>query len=417
MAEMEKEQYQYYTLPNGIRIVHKQVEGMVAHAGILINTGSRDELPEEHGLAHFIEHTFFKGTQRRKAFHVISRLDTIGAELNAFTTKEETMIYASFLKEYYPRTLELLADIVFHSVFPEHELKKEQEVVRDEIDSYKDTPSEMIFDQFEEETYQGHSLGRNILGSKKNIRKFTRQRIKAFLERNYNSNQMVIASVGDIPFQKLIKNIEKHYADIETSQRTQPRDTFNDYQPFSKSQTKKVSQNHCIIGNEAYDSYREKPKLILTLLNNLLGGTGMNSRLNLSIRERRGYAYHVESNYTPYMDTGMFNIYLGCANGYLNPSIDLVHKELRLLREKKLGTLQLSMAKKQMIGQMAIYYESNLNEMLSMAKSCLLYDTVETLETLAGKIRQVDAQEIIEVANEIFDPKKLSTLIYKKPSR
>ncbi len=414
---MDKEQYQYHTLPNGIRVVHKQVKGMVAHAGILINTGSRDELPEEHGLAHFIEHTFFKGTQRRRAFHVISRLDTIGAELNAFTTKEETMIYASFLKEYYPRTLELLADIVFHSVFPEHELKKEQEVVRDEIDSYKDTPSEMIFDQFEEETYKNHSLGRNILGSKKNIRKFTRRRIKAFLERNYNSHQMVIASVGDIPLHKLIYHIEKYYSDIETSHETHPREAFYQYQPFEKTLTKKVSQNHCIIGNEAYDVYQEKQKLILTLLNNLLGGTGMNSRLNLSIRERRGYAYHVESNYTPYADTGLFNIYLGCANGYLNPSIELVHKELKLLREKKLGPMQLSMAKKQMIGQMAIYYESNLNEMLSMAKSCLLFNSVETLETLAGKIRQISEMEILEVANEIFDPEKLSTLIYKKPSR
>ncbi len=414
---MEKEQYQYHTLSNGIRIVHKQVRGMVAHAGILINAGSRDELPEEHGLAHFIEHTFFKGTQRRKAFHVISRLDTIGAELNAFTTKEETMIYASFLKEYYPRTLELLADIVFHSVFPDHELKKEQEVVRDEIDSYKDTPSEMIFDQFEEEIYKDHSLGRNILGSKSNIRKFTRRRIKGFLERNYNSNQMVIASVGDISIHKLIYHIEKYYSDIKTSHKARSREPFYHYQPFRKTTSKKVSQNHCVIGNEAYNVYQEKQKLILTLLNNLLGGTGMNSRLNLSIRERRGYAYHVESNYTPYMDTGLFNIYLGCANGYLNPSIDLVHKELKLLSQKKLGTLQLSMAKKQMIGQMAIYYESNLNEMLSMAKSSLLFNSVETLESLAGKIRQISADEILEVANDIFDPEKLSTLIYKKPSR
>jgi predicted Zn-dependent peptidase len=414
---MEKEQYQYHTLPNGIRVVHKQVAGMVAHAGVLINAGSRDEEPDEHGLAHFIEHTFFKGTQRRRAFHVISRLDTIGAELNAFTTKEETMIYASFLKEYYSRTLELLADIVFSSVFPDHELRKEKEVVRDEIDSYKDTPSEMIFDQFEEETFKGHSLGRNILGTKRNIRKFSREQIHHFLNRNYQSNQIVIASVGDIRFEKLIKYVSKYFKAIDSSERSHQRKLFDDYKPFEKTVSKKVSQNHCIIGNVAYNFYEEDKKLILTLLSNLLGGTGMNSRLNLSIRERRGYAYHVESNYNPYVDTGLFNIYLGCNNGYLEPSIELVHKELKALREKPLGPVQLNMAKRQMIGQMAIYYESNLNEMLSIAKSCLLYNKVESLEEIAEKINAVSAAQMMEVANEIFEPRQLSTLIYKKPSR
>ncbi len=414
---MEKEQYQYHTLPNGIRVVHKQVSGMVAHAGVLINAGSRDEEPDEHGLAHFIEHTFFKGTQRRRAFHVISRLDTIGAELNAFTTKEETMIYASFLKEYYSRTLELLADIVFSSVFPDHELRKEKEVVRDEIDSYKDTPSEMIFDQFEEETFKGHSLGRNILGTKRNIRKFSREQIHRFLNRNYQSNQVVIASVGDIRFDKLIKYVSKYFSHIDSSERTHQRKRFNDYHPFEKSVTKKVSQNHCIIGNVAYNFYEEDKKLILTLLSNLLGGTGMNSRLNLSIRERRGYAYHVESNYNPYLDTGLFNIYLGCNNGYLEPSIELVHKELKALREKRLGPVQLNMTKRQMIGQMAIYYESNLNEMLSIAKSCMLYNKVESLEEIAEKIHAVTAEQMMEVANEVFEPQQLSTLIYKKSSK
>jgi len=288
--------------------------------------------------------------------------------------------------------------------------------VRDEIDSYKDTPSEMIFDQFEDEAFKGHSLGRNILGTKRNILKFSRGHIRRFLERNYQSNQIVIASVGDIRFGKLIKIVSKYFERVENSERSSQRALFGNYQPFKKAVTKKVSQNHCIIGNVAYNVYQEEKKLLLTLLNNLLGGTGMNSRLNLSIRERRGYAYHVESNYTPYLDTGLFNIYLGCNNGYLEPSIELVHKELKELREKRLGPVQLNMAKRQMTGQMAIYYESNLNEMLSIAKSFLLFNKVESLEELAEKIDQITAGSLLEVANEVFAPEQLSTLIYKKPN-
>lgn len=411
---MEKNQYQYHTLSNGIRVVHQQVSGMVAHAGVLINAGSRDEQENEHGLAHFIEHTFFKGTQHRKAFHVISRLDNIGAELNAFTTKEETMVYASFLKEYTNRAMELLSDIVFNSVFPEHELKKEREVVRDEIDSYKDTPSEMIFDQFDEEVFKGHSLGRNILGGKRNILRYSKKEIQDFLERNYQTDQIVVAFVGDMSYSKFVKVTEKYFDHIPASSRTHHRDTFEDYKPFEKVLNKKVNQNHCMIGNVAYNFFDERKKLILTLLSNLLGGTGMNSRLNLSIRERRGYAYHVESNYTPYFDTGLFNIYLGCNNGYLEPSIKLVHQELKDLREKPLGPVQLNMAKRQMIGQMAIYYESNLNEMLSMAKSSLLYNKIESIEEIAQKLEDITVSDIMEVANEVFAPEALSTLIYKK---
>lgn len=411
---MEKEFYQYHTLSNGIRIVHKQVPGMVAHAGVMINAGSRDELEGEQGLAHFIEHTFFKGTHRRKAYHVISRLDKIGADLNAFTTKEDTMIYASFLIEYYSRTFELLADIVFNSTFPEHELKKEREVILDEIDSYKDNPGEMIFDRFEEMVYKNHGLGSNILGSKKNIRRFSRGHIQRFLERNYTTDKIVVASVGNISMRKLIRIAEKFFSQMPASRRQESRAKFEGYKPEYSVLNKRVFQNHCMIGNIGYSHFSPRKKLVLNLLNNILGGPGMNSRLNLSIRERKGYAYMVESNYMPYTDSGLFSVYVSCSNGNLDRSIDLVFNELKHLREKKLGPVQLNMARKQLIGQMALNYESNLNEMISLAKNRLLFDEVKPLQELATEIESISEKEIQEVANEIFDENQLTTLVYKK---
>lgn len=390
---------------------------MVAHAGVMINAGSRDEQEGEQGLAHFIEHTFFKGTHRRKAYHVISRLDKIGADLNAFTTKEDTMIYASFLKEYYSRTLELLADIVFNSTFPDHELRKEREVVLDEIDSYKDSPGEMIFDHFEDLIYKGHGLGSNILGSKKNIRKFTREHIRRFLTRNYTTDQIVLASVGDISITRLVQVAEKYFSQVPSSGRKVSRKKFSEYNPQNITQNKRIYQNHCMIGNISYSLFESRKMLVMNLLNNLLGGPGMNSRLNLSIRERKGYAYHVESNYMPYTDSGLFSVYLSCSNGYLDRSMDLVFNELKALRNKKLGPLQLNMARKQLIGQMALFYESNLNEMITLAKHRLLFDEVQSLYELAKEIESISEKELQEVANEIFDENNLSILIYKKRQR
>ena len=390
---------------------------MVAHAGVMINAGSRDEQEGEQGLAHFIEHTFFKGTHRRKAYHVISRLDKIGADLNAFTTKEDTMIYASFLKEYYSRTLELLADIVFNSTFPDHELRKEREVVLDEIDSYKDSPGEMIFDHFEDLIYKNHGLGSNILGSKKNIRKFSREHIRRFLTRNYTTDQIVLASVGNISITRLVQVAEKFFSQVPSSGRKLSRKKFSGYSPQNLTQNKRIYQNHCMIGNISYSLFESRKMLVMNLLNNLLGGPGMNSRLNLSIRERKGYAYHVESNYIPYTDSGLFSVYLSCSNGYLDRSIDLVFNELKALRNKKLGPVQLNMARKQLIGQMALFYESNLNEMITLAKHRLLFGEVQSLYELAKEIESITEIELQDVANEIFDENKLSILVYKKRQR
>jgi predicted Zn-dependent peptidase len=302
--------FQYHTLSNGIRLVHKHVDSIVAHFGIIINTGSRDEEIQEQGLAHFIEHVIFKGTSKRKSYYILSSMENVGGELNAFTSKEETCIYSSFLSKFYQRAIELISEITFDSTFPEKELKKEKDVVIDEINSYKDSPSEEIFDDFEDLIFDGHSIGRNILGTPKNIKKFNKTSILDFIEKNYHTDQIVISSVGNIEFSKLVKLVEKSFGGIKEKCRSHQREKFTDYKAKTIHIKKKTFQTHCMIGNVAYSSTEEK-KTGLILLNNILGGPGMNSRLSLAIREKYGFCYNIESNYTPYSDIGFFSIYLG----------------------------------------------------------------------------------------------------------
>ncbi len=404
-------EYQYFTLGNGIRIIHKAADSEVAHCGVVINAGSRDEKPDENGLAHFIEHVIFKGTKKRKAFHVLSRLENVGGDLNAYTGKEETFIYASFLNKYYSRTLELFADILFASVFPEKELKKEKEVVLDEINSYKDTPSELIFDEFEELLFHGHPIGHCILGKPDSVRNLRKENIHDFLRRYYQPENMVICSVGKIDFKKLIKLSENYFSNVPSNKASNERFPFNFYKAQKEETTKMTHQVHCITGNLAYDVRHEK-KIRLSLLTNILGGPGMNSRLNLGIREKYGYCYNLEANYQPYSDTGIFNIYFGTDNGYLEKSLYLVFKELNKLRNQKLGTLQLHRAKQQIIGQLAISLESNLNEMLSIGKSHLVFEKVDTINDINDKIVKITSEDLLDVANEVFDPDQFSTLIY-----
>lgn len=401
-----------YTLPNGIRLVHRPANNHVSHTGILVNTGSRDEKESELGMAHFLEHVIFKGTVHRKVYHILSRLENVGADLNAFTTKEETCIYASFLNKYYDRTLELIKDITFNSIFPDKELEKEKEVIYDEINSYKDTPSEQIFDDFEEQVFSGHPIGRNILGDPKTIKKFTRSDVLKFIHHNYNTDQIVICSVGKIDFSKLIRIIEKYFIDIKPSYRNFNREKFSEYKPSIKYVKRKTFQNHCLIGNIAY-SINDEKYTALALLNNILGGPGLNTRLNLAIREKYGYAYNLESNYTPYSDTGIFSIYISTENGYLERSIELINKELEKLRNKSLGVLQLKRAKQQMMGQIAIANESNLNKMLHAGRSTLHSDKAESIDEIYRKIENVTSRDLREAANEIFAAETMSTLIYK----
>ncbi len=404
-------EYQFHALKNGIRLVHSFNTSEVAHCGIVINTGSRDEAEKENGMAHFIEHVIFKGTKKRKAYHVLSRLENIGGDLNAFTTKEETAIYASFLHPYFERTLELISDITFNSSFPEKEINKEKDVVLDEINSYKDSPSELIFDDFEELIYDGHPIARNILGTPKSVKSFTKEGIQNFIQKNYHTDQMVISSIGNIGFTKLIKLVEKYFGEIPANLRSNGRQKMIAYEVQKKRIDKRTYLSHSCIGNLAYPRNHEN-RLGLVLLNNLLGGPALNSRLALAVREKHGYTYDIESHYQPYSDTGLFCVYLGTDKEHIDKSICLVKKELNLLRRKKLGTLQLQRAKQQIIGQLAISLESNLSEMLSMGRSLLMMNKIDSIREIHDAIHSIDAAKLQEIANEVFDPKQLSVLIY-----
>ena len=404
--------YQYHNLDNGIRIVHRQSHRLVSHLAVMVNVGSRDEVPGEEGLAHFIEHVIFKGTTKRKVHHVLGRLENVGADLNAYTTKEETCIHASFLKEYYPRAIELFADILFDSTFPEKEIEKEKDVVIDEINSYKDSPSDMIFDEFEANLFEGHSLAKATLGKPASVRKITRKKILDFISNHYHTDQIVISSVGDISFPRLIKLLTKAFGSQPANLRQNKRVMFTENEPKTIIKQRRVFQTHCIIGRQVY-GFGDEKRIPLALLNNMLGGPAMNSRLGMALRERHGLSYNVESSYTPYVETGSFMIYLGIDNGALEKAVSLVYKELDKFRTKELGTIQLHTAKQQYIGQLALSFESNLNDALSMAKSLLVYNTVDTLEVLISKINAVTAAQIHEVAQEILRPESMGMLVYK----
>ncbi len=403
---------QYYTLQNGIRLVHRHNERAIAHCGLIVNAGSRDENETQNGIAHFIEHVIFKGTTKRKAYHILSRLENVGGDLNAFTTKEETCIYASFLNAHYERTLELFSDILFNSVFPEKEINREKDIVLDEINSYKDSPAEQIFDDFEEQLYGGHPFARNILGTPKTVKSFKKSDILKFISQNYHTDQMVISSVGNIEFEALIKLANKYFGIIQPNLRLTSREKFIQYKPSNNLVDRKNHLAHSIIGNMAYAVEDEK-RLGLVLLNNLLGGPGLNSKLNLALRERHGYAYDIESSYQAYSDTGVFCIYFGTDPENLKKATSIVQKELKNLRDKKLGVLQLSRAKTQIIGQLAIALESNLSEMLSNGRRFLQVSKIESVQEIIKSINDLTTEQLLEISNEIFDPTQLSTLIYK----
>lgn len=405
-------QYLFHTLPNGIRLVHKPQNSYVAHLGLTINAGSRDELPDEQGLAHFIEHLIFKGTQKRKAYHILSHMENVGGEINAYTGKEDTCIYASFMNTHYARCMDLISDIVFRSVFPEKEIRKEKDVVMDEINSYKDNPGEQIFDDFDGVVFKGHPLGANILGTPRHLKKFGRENIFSFLQNNYVTDQMVISSVGNIDFVKLVKLAERYFGHIPATTKAFPRTPLGKYHPDKQIVKRRNHQVHCMLGNQAYGADHNR-KTAMVLLNNILGGPGLNSRLNMAIREKHGFCYNIESHYQPYSDTGLFSIYLGTDNDYIDRTLDLVYKELHKLREKPLGSLQLKRAKQQLQGQVAISFESNLNEMLSIGKSLLMFNRIDTIEQINHKISRITASQLQEVAREVFDPHHMSMLIYR----
>lgn len=401
-----------HTLDNGIRLVHQTIPGLVAHCGIIINSGSRDETTDDHGMAHFIEHMLFKGTKKRRAYHILSRLEDVGGELNAYTTKEETAIHASFLKDDYERAIDLISDIVFNSVFPEKEIEKEKDVVLEEINSYLDTPAELIFDDFEELIFAGQPIGRNILGSEKSVKEFSREKILSFIGKNYGADQIIFCSIGNITNEKILKLFKACFGNIPFSIKNSILSPKWEYKPASITVKKDTYQNHYVLGNLAYD-LKDPRRMGMYLLNNLLGGQGMNSRLNLSLREKNGLAYNVESNYSPYSDTGIFSIYFGTDSQNLEKSISITMAELNRLCTEKLGTIQLSKAKNQIKGYLARGFENHESLMLSHGKSILVFDRIDNIEEIVKKIDLISASDLLEIANEVFEPSKLSALLYK----
>jgi len=400
------------TLDNGIRLVHHRIPGLVGHCGLIINIGSRNETASEHGVAHFIEHMLFKGTKKRRAYHILSRLEDVGGELNAYTTKEETAIHASFLKEDYERAIELISDIAFNSVFPEKEIEKEKDVVIDEINSYLDNPSELIFDDFEELIFSDQPIARNILGTPESVKSISGEMLNNFISNNYDTSQMVFCSVGNISDENILRLFRTYFGGIVTNKKVQKNNESWIYKPASLTKKMDTYQNHCIMGNIAYN-LKDKRRMGMFLLNNILGGQGLNSRLNLSLREKNGLAYNIESSYNPYYDTGVFSIYFGTDSQYLNKSILLATNELKRLRTTKLGTIQLSKAKNQIKGYLARGYENHESLMLSLGKSLVIFDKIDSIEDLCKQIDGVSASELLETANDIFEPEKMSTLIYK----
>lgn len=400
-------------LKNGIRIIHStNTFSKVGHIGVFINVGSRDELPDELGVAHYLEHVIFKGTNKRKTYHILSRLDSVGGELNAYTTKEETCIYASFPDEYLNRSIELLSDVIFNSNFPENELIKEKEVVIDEINSYKDSPSDMIFDEFDRMLFEGHSLGNDILGTIKDVKSITRSKVQEFVSKHYVPENIVISSVGNYSLKKLLKQLEKFFELANESESQIKRDAPEFKKVEDRELEKDVYQTHTILGGKGYSAHHPN-KTALLLVNNMLGGPAMNSRLNLNIREKYGFTYMLESNCAVYSDCGTFSVYFGTDPKNTNKAEKLIKKELQKLCFKQLGGSQLSQAKKQVKGQLAISMENNLGVMLSHGKSRLIYDRVDSLDEVLSAFEKITPQQILEVANEIMNPDKLFKLSYK----
>lgn len=411
-TEMPMKDYNLYTLPNGIRLVHKQVNNTkIVHCGFILDIGSRDELPGQQGIAHFWEHMAFKGTTKRKAFHILNRLDSVGGELNAYTTKEKICFYASVLDKYFDNAVELLCDITFDSIFPEKQIEKERSVILEEMSMYYDVPEDAIQDDFDEVLFPGHSLGKNILGTQESVRSFHRPDFQQFVAENLNTERLVFSCVGNISMKKVVRVAEKYMKGIPAVKTQRKRVKFAGYRPQTQTVYRNLTQAQCALGRTAY-SLTDPKRFPFFALVNLLGGPGMNSRLNLALRERHGFVYAIDAGYSPYTDTGMYGIYFGTDPGQVNKSIRLVLKELKTLCEKRLGVMQLHRAKEQLTGQLAMAEENNTSLMLMMGKSLLDLGKIESLQEVFQRIERIDAESLQDIANEMFREDALSFLIF-----
>ena len=440
--------YNTYTLDNGLRIIHLPSDSQVVYCGYQINAGTRNEEPGEEGLAHFCEHVTFKGTERRKAWHILNCLESVGGDLNAYTNKEGTVYYSAILKEHIARAVDLLSDIVFHSVYPQAEIDKEVEVICDEIESYNDSPAELIYDEFENILFKGSPLGHNILGTAEQVRAFKTEDALKFTQKLYRPDNAIFFAYGDIDFKKLVKLLQRALADDKSvgklaeeklpqiSQITQiSRDENSIAEEKSVSSVKSVGpknypsvrdeiagqtivmqknthQAHVMIGTQAYDVNDDR-RMPLYLLNNMLGGPGMNAKLNLALREHNGLVYTVESTMVAYGDTGTWSIYFGCDEHDVKRCLRLVRKELDKFMQKPLSDAQLKAAKKQIKGQIGVACDNRENFALDFGKSFLHYGWEKNVDRLYEQVDEITAAQIQAVAQELFDKDRLTTLIFK----
>ena len=417
--------YNTCTLKNGLRIIHLPSSSQVVYCGYDIAAGTRNELPGEEGLAHFCEHISFKGTARRNALQIINAIEGLGGELNAFTNKEDTVYYAAISKEHFYQVVDVLTDIVFHSQYPQHEIDKEVEVICDEIESYKDSPAELIYDEFENLLFKGHPLGHNILGKAEQLRTYTTADALRFVQRNYRPEQMVFFVYGDIDFKRLISSPKFMDVPSGKAERGEIKRGLNEMidppicsapQPPSLGGTytieKSTHQAHVMMGCQAY-AYNDPRRMALYLLNNILGGPGMNARLNLSLRERHGLVYTVESTMVTYGDTGVWSIYFGCDHHDVNRCRRLVRHELDRLMQKPLSQRQLMIAKRQLKGQLAIACDNREQFALDFGRSYLHHGHERDLNALYRRIDALTAEELQAIACELFAPDHMTTLIFK----
>ena len=430
--------YNTYTLDNGLRIIHLPSDSKVVYCGYQINAGTRNEEPGEEGLAHFCEHVTFKGTERRKAWHILNCLESVGGDLNAYTNKEGTVYYSAILKEHIARAVDLLTDIVFHSVYPQAEIDKEVEVICDEIESYNDSPAELIYDEFENIIFKGSPLGHNILGTAEQVRSFKTEDALRFTRKLYRPDNAIFFAYGDIDFKKLVRLLKKSFlseerrvkseettfGDRRESQFNCPEaqaqfniqhSTFNTQHSF-EGQTivmqKNTHQAHVMIGTRAYD-VNDSRRMPLYLLNNMLGGPGMNAKLNLALREHNGLVYTVESTMVAYGDTGIWSIYFGCDEHDVKRCLRLVRKELDKFMQKPLSEAQLKAAKKQIKGQVGVACDNRENFALDFGKSFLHYGWEKNVDRLYKQVDEITAEQIQAVAQELFDKDRLTTLIFR----
>ena len=403
-------EFETYILPNGIRGIHRRVRSGVVHCGLVVNAGARDERKGEYGIAHFTEHALFKGTQRRKAYQVNCRLENLGGELNAYTTKEDTTLHATVLRRDFRRAVELIADVMFCSTFPDRELDKEREVIADEINSYKDSPSERIYDDFEDLIFRDSELGHNILGSKSTIARFNSERLHDFVGRTYTTDQMVFSSIGNFSAATARVVAECYLGGFEPTSRGFKREAPAQYQPFDVRMSRHTHQTHGLLGTRGY-SITDERRLPLALMVNILGGPSANSLLNIELREKRGLSYNVEATYTPYSDTGIVGVYFSSDHCNAAQCVELIEQEIYKLGHDGISPRRLAIAKRQFVAQMAISMEANEGYMLGAGKSLLLYNEIDTLEEAYRKVTSITAEQVRDVAADCFS--QMSCLIYR----